>query len=155
MRFSVNRNKPEGYWTMNAACGSPEHAPDGGGDGIGGEPEMLEQHAARRRLTESIQADDRPARIVGGADVLAPAVGRARFDCYARNPGRQHARAIRGVLRVEHARARHRYDTNADAFGGERVARRWRLQNRRAHSRRVGFAASTRRRASGTERSDA
>ena len=96
----------------------------GGGDVLDGEAEVLEQHAAPAPTRRSVSMPTTaPRGIVDGADVLAPAVGDAGFDRDARDAARQHRRAVRGVLAVEHAGAGHRHDAHRDAFLGERVAR--------------------------------
>ena len=59
--------------------------PHGRRDVVDGEAEMLEQHAGGRGFAEAVDADHGAARIVGGADVLAPAVGDAGFDRDARH----------------------------------------------------------------------
>src|SRR4029078_5466181 len=60
------------------------------GDVLGREAEILEQRRHRRRFAEAVDADARRARSVDGADVLAPAIRRARFDRDSRNTRGQH-----------------------------------------------------------------
>jgi len=55
---------------------------------LGGESEVLEQDASGRRFAVAIDPDHARVRVVGAADVLAPAVGGPRFDGDARHTRR-------------------------------------------------------------------
>src|SRR6185312_5547966 len=100
-----------------------KNAADGGDDMIDGEAEMLEQHGRGGRFPETIDADDSAGGIVDGADVFAPVVGDAGLDRDARQPARQYRLAISGVLAIEDAAARHRYDAHRQAGLGQRLLR--------------------------------
>ena len=139
-------------------------------------PKCLNSTPAGRRLAEACRCRRTArARIVGGADVLAPAVGDAGLDRDARHAGRQHAsRARRRPARSKTLRAGHRHDAHARCLRRRAASRARQRQgdlgaggdddrapvapprpSRPARSRRGGSRRSAPRRAARTARSAA
>src|SRR5438552_12259738 len=104
------------------------HLPHGGDDVLNGEAEVLEQHAGRSGLAESVDADDRAVE----SHVFVPVVGHARFDRDVRDAARKDGVAVARVLAVERTGGRHRYHADGDAFGREHIAGTHRQRDFRA-----------------------
>ena len=99
------------------------------GDAIGGEPELLEDRAGRRRRAEVVEPDDRALV----ADPALPAERDADLDADPLADGRRQDRvAVRLVLGLEPLPARQRDDARRDAVRLERLGRRERQLELRA-----------------------
>src|SRR5260370_3857672 len=72
-----------------------------------GETKILEQHAARRGLAETVDADHGAAAVVDRTHVFAPEIGDACLDGDARHTMEKHTVAPGGVLTVEYAGTGH------------------------------------------------
>src|SRR5207253_55737 len=92
-------------------------------DVFDGKTKMLEQHARWRGFAVSIDADHGTARIVCGADILAPEGSHTGLDRDARHASRKNAFPISDLLPLEEARARHRNNANRDALLRQRLLR--------------------------------
>ena len=102
------------------------------GDAVGGEPELLEDRAGRRRRAEVVEPDDRALV----ADPALPAERDAGLDADPLADGRRQDRvAVRLVLALEALPARERDDAGRDAVGLERLGRRERQLELRARCR--------------------
>src|SRR5258707_12895734 len=84
-------------------------------DMLDGETEILEQHAARRGLAEAVDADDGAAAGVDRTHVVAPEIGDARLDRYARHTTEKHAFAPGRFLPLEHAGTVHGHRTHGES----------------------------------------